>query len=107
MLTHNEPRMLNDEAIEKATFLAHLRDRALYVVAKEVLAATAEPTGETLSVAAHAAQWRYAAALHNAEIGRAATLAEAEKAWAESPTEENWRRLQALIEQNSPGPPVG
>jgi hypothetical protein len=76
-------------------------------VAQDVLSNTAEPSGEQPPLELQAGQWRYAASLHNAEIGRAAMLAEAEKAWAESPTEENWRRLQALIDQVSPGPPVG
>jgi len=97
----------HDEAIEKGAFLAHLADLALLSVAQDVLSNTADSTGEQPSLANQAAQWRYAAALHNAEIGREAMLAEAEKAWAESPTEENWRRLQALIDQVSPGPPVG
>jgi DNA primase len=95
-----------DEPIEKAAFLAHLRDLALHGVAQEILAATPEPTGERLGIRAQAAQWRYAAATHNAEIGREAMLAEAQRAWAESPTEENWRRLQALIAEVPPAPPM-
>jgi DNA primase len=94
------------EPIEKATFLAHLRDLALHGVAQEILAATPEPSGERPSIRAQAAQWRYAAATHNAKIGRDAMLAEAERAWAESPTEENWRRLQALIAEILPAPPM-
>lgn len=97
----------HDEAIEKGAFLAHLADLALLSVAQDVLSNTAQSTGEQPALETQAAQWRYAASLHNAEIGRAAMLAEAEKAWAESPTEENWRRLQALIDHVSPGPPVG
>jgi hypothetical protein len=95
-----------DEAIEKAGFLAHLGGLGLSAVAQQVLAATAEPTGDKASLAGAANEWRHAAARHGAQIGRAAMVAEAEKAWAESPTEENWQRLQALIEQNPPASPA-
>jgi DNA primase len=94
------------EAIEKTAFLAHLGDLALYAVAQEILAATPEPTGDLPLLTAEVVQWRYAAATHNAQIGREAMLAEAQKAWAESPTEENWRRLQALIEHSFVDPPM-
>ncbi len=94
------------EAIEKTAFLAHLRDLALYEVAQEILAATPDPTGEMPLLATEVVQWRYAAATHNAQIGREAMLAEAQRAWAESPTEENWRRLQALIEHSFVGRPM-
>jgi hypothetical protein len=75
-------------------------------VAQEILAATPEPTGDLPLLTAEVVQWRYAAATHNAQIGREAMLAEAQKAWAESPTEENWRRLQALIEHSFVDPPM-
>ncbi|MEO8558706.1 MAG: DNA primase [Rhodospirillales bacterium] len=97
----------HDEAIEKGAFLAHLADLALLAVAQEVLGATAASVGDQPALAAQAGQWRYAASLHNAEIGRGAMLAEAVKAYEESPTDENWIRLQALIDQVSPVPPVG
>jgi len=42
--------------------------------------------------------WRHGGAARNAATGKDAVLAEATQAWNDSPTEENWQRLHALIE---------
>ncbi len=44
-------------------------------------------------------EWRRCAAAQNTVLGRDAVLAEAARLWNESPTDENWKRLQALIEE--------
>jgi DNA primase len=43
--------------------------------------------------------WRHGGAARNAATSKDAVLAEATQAWNDSPTEENWQRLHALIEQ--------
>lgn len=111
-----EPHPLNVESLEPAeisdidssVLAPHLRAAGVDKQAEQILAsvpgrsAWLRSATEDLSDA-----WRQAAAAHNAATGRAAVLAEAERAWADSPTEENWQRLQALIEQMQTLPSAG
>ncbi len=86
--------------IEIGSLTHHLRLLGLEDLANQLLAGVpARPKWLETDEEGLAEIWRQAAAAHNAAGGRPAVLAEAERAWAESPTEENWLRLQALIEQ--------
>ncbi len=111
-----EPHPLNVEGLEpdeisdidSSVLAPHLRAAGVDQQAEQILrsvpgrSAWLQGATEDLSDA-----WRQAAAAHNAATGRAAVLAEAERAWADSPTEENWQRLQALIEQMQTLPSAG
>jgi hypothetical protein len=70
----------------------------LHAVAQEMLTATPEPVGQLPPLSVHIQEWRQAAASHNARVASQALLAEAEKAWGESQSEEDWLRLKALEE---------
>jgi len=77
----------------------HLRSSGAAALAQQILKAVPGRSAWLQADAEDLADaWRQAAGAQNAASGRAAVLAEAERAWADSPTEENWQRLQALIE---------
>jgi hypothetical protein len=75
-----------------------LRDLGLEPLCQHLLAKfPGRPTGE---IEAQAEAWREAATIYNAPQGQEAALQEAERAWQDSPTEENWQRLKALKQQS-------
>lgn len=83
--------------IENNRFGDHLRERGLEPLTRHLLAKF--PARLAGDEDAQAEAWREAAAVNNAPQGQAAALQEAERAWEESPTEENWQRLRALKQQ--------
>ncbi|MGE0659959.1 MAG: DNA primase [Reyranellaceae bacterium] len=101
-----EPAEISD--IDSSVLAPHLRAAGVDKQAEQILASVPGRSAWLLSATEDLSDaWRQAAAAHNAATGRAAVLAEAERAWADSPTEENWQRLQALIEQMQTLPSAG